>query len=88
MTAKNISLRIEALLCKVNQSMYQKSNEILLNPYESIILAVQYRITQEKLDKFKMSYEAITGYSLQELINDNYDIEQLLNDLKKLIDND
>ena len=87
MTAKNISLRIEALLCSVNQSMYQKSDEILLNPYEEIVSALQYRVPQEKLDKFRLFYKAISGRNLQELIDNNYDVKQLLSDLQKVLDN-
>lgn len=87
MSAKTISLRIEALLCKVNESMREKSDEILLNPYEEIISALQYRVSQEKLDKFKLWYQAISGYNLQELIDHNYDIEQLINNLRHVVEN-
>lgn len=87
MSAKTISLRIEALLCKVNESMREKSDEILLNPYEEIISALQYRVSQEKLDKFKLWYQAISGYKLQELIDHNYDIEQLINNLRHVVEN-
>ena len=87
MSAKTISLRIESLLCKVNESMREKSDEILLNPYEEIISALQYRVSQEKLDKFKLWYQAISGYKLQELIDHNYDIEQLINNLRHVVEN-
>ena len=85
MAAKEISLRIEALLCEVNSAMYGKSDDILLNPYEEIVSAIEHRISQEKLEKFRLYYQVASGQSLQELIDENYDLELLLNDLRDLI---
>ena len=87
MSAKTISLRIEALLCKVNQSMFHKSDEILQKPYDVIVSALEHRVPQEKLDKFKLYYQAIGAKTLQELVDSNYDVEQLTKDLKDMIEN-
>lgn len=87
MSAKNYSIRIEALLRKVNGQSYCKSDEILLDPYTEIILALEQRVSQEKLDKFKSYYQAIKGQTLQSLVEDNYNVEQLISDLKQTIEN-
>ncbi len=87
MIAKNYSLRIEALLRKVKDPSYKGSDEILLDAYKEIILVLECRVPQEKLDRFKLHYQAISGKKLQELIDENYDVEQLLNDLKEMIEN-
>ena len=55
MSAKEYSLRIELLLRKINSNYCEKSDEILLNPYNEIVSALQYYVSQEKLDKFKLS---------------------------------
>ena len=83
-TVRNYSRRIEALLCKVNGSFYRRSDEILINPYEEIISALIYRVPQEKLDWFKLCYQAISGQSLQKLVDDNYNLEILLKDLQHI----
>ena len=88
MSAGNYSRRIEALLCKVNGPSYRKSDEILLDPYKEIFLALEYRVPKEKLDRFKLWYQAIEGQSLQELIDDNYDMEKFLRDIRQLVEND
>lgn len=86
MSAKEYSMRIETLLHKVNNSLYRKSDEILLNPYTEIISSLEGRIQQKSLDNFKLYYQAIEGKSLQELIDEEYyDMEQLIKDLKQII---
>ncbi len=87
MIAKNYSLRIEALLRKVKDSSYKGSDEILLDPYKEIFSVLECRVPQQKLDRFKLCYQAISGKTLQELIDENYDVERLLNDLRELIEN-
>ena len=87
MSVKNYALRIEALLCEINGSMYQKSDEILSDPYEVIVSAIEFRVSQTDFEKFKMGYQAISGQSLQKLIEENYDVEKLLKDLRNLIAN-
>ena len=85
MSTKTISLQIETLLTTINPTMYQKSDEISLNPYKTIISALEQRIPQTSLDKFKLYYQSIEGKSLQELIDDEYfDIKQLIKDLKQI----
>ena len=87
MSAKEYSMRIETLLHKVNNSLYRKSDEILLNPYTEIISSLEGRIQQKSLDNFKLYYQAIEGKSLQELVDEEYyDMEQLIKDLKQIID--
>ena len=88
MLAENYSRRIEALLRKVKGDSYRKSDEILLDPYKEIFLALEYRVPQEKLEKFELWYQAIEGQSLQELLDDNYDMEKLLQDIRQLVEND
>lgn len=86
MSAKEYSLRIELLLREINSNCCEKSDEILLNPYNEIVSALQYYVSQEKLDKFKLYYQAIIGQTLQEIIDNNYDVEQLVTDLKRTIE--
>ena len=86
MSAKEYSMRIEALLRKVNNPLYRKSDEILLNPYTEIISSLKGRIQQKSLDNFKLYYQSIEGKSLQELVDEYYDVEQLIKDLKQIID--
>ena len=87
MSAKEYSMRIETLLHKVNNSLYRKSDEVLLNPYTEIISSLEGRIQQKSLDNFKLYYQAIEGKSLQELVDEEYyDMEQLIKDLKQIID--
>ena len=87
MLAKTNSLRIEAILSKINPFILNKSDEILRDPYDIIVSALEHRVPQEKLDKFKLYYQGIREQSLQELIDCNYDIEQLIKNLKELIVN-
>ena len=86
MITRNYALRIEALLRKVKDPSYKGSDKILLDPYKEIILVLEYRVPQQKLDRFKLCYQAINGKTLQELIDENYDVERLLNDLRELIE--
>lgn len=88
MSAGDYSRRIEALLRKLHGPFYRKSDEILINPYEEIISALECRVSKEKLDRFKLCYQAISGQTLQELIDDNYDVERLIIDLIELTNND
>ena len=85
MTAKEYSLRIETLLRKINDDMYGESDNILLDPYGEIISAVEYRVSKNKLENFKIFYEAINGKTIQELINLGYNIECLIEDIKMLV---
>ena len=86
MNAKSFSILMEMELRKLNNSMYGKSDELLCKPYETIISALEYRVSQEKYDNFKMYYQSISGKKLQELIDENYNVEQLLKDLRILIE--
>jgi len=88
MSAKEYSLLIEIELRKINTSMYGKSDEILFNPYEEIISAIQFRVPQKELEKFKSYYQCISNRTLQELIDEDYNITRLLKDLRNLIEND
>ena len=87
MSARDYSRRIEALLRKIHGPLYRKSDEILLDPYEEIISALECRVSREKLDMFKLCYQAIAGQTLQELIDENYDVEQLIIDIRELTNN-
>lgn len=87
MLAMDYSRRIEALLRKVHDPSYRKSDEILSNPYEEIISALACRIPQQKLNKFKLYYQAISGQTLQDLVDNNYNVEQLIKDLKHIVEN-
>ncbi len=87
MSAKDYSLKIEALLRKVTDPSYRKSDEILLDPYAEIILVLEQRVPFKKLDQFKLYYQGINGKALQELIDENYNVEQLIKDLQRIIEN-
>ena len=87
MSAIEFSHRVEILIQKIKGELYQGSDEILLNPYQEIVSSLEYRVPQDKLDKFKMYYQAEEGKSVQELIDENYDMEQLLKDLQELLEN-
>lgn len=87
MSAIEYSHRVENLIRKIKGELYQGSDEILLNPYQEIVSSLEYRVPQDTLDKFKMYYQSEEGKSVQELIDENYDMEQLLNDLQKLVEN-
>jgi len=87
MSAEDYSRRIEALLRKVNGPYYRKSDEILLNPYEEIISGLIYRLSKEKLDWFKLNYQAINNKTLKDLLDEDYDVELLIKDLRKIIEN-
>ena len=87
MSAKEYSLKFEMLLRSINPQMYGKSDEILLDPYKEIVSAVEYRVSKEKVESFKSFYQSINSKKLQELIDDDYNIEQLLRDVETLIEN-
>lgn len=65
MVVKEYSLRLENLLRNVKGESYRGSDAILLNPYQEIISALECRIPQDKLNKFKIYYQAIDGRSLK-----------------------
>ena len=85
MSAKEISLLIENLLKQVNPSMCNKSDEILLNPYKEIIVAVEHRVSKKKLEKFQLYYQGISDKSLPELLEKEENFEMLLNAVRELI---
>ena len=49
MTAKEYSILIENQLRKVNTGMYGSSDQILINPYEVIVSALEYRVNSIEL---------------------------------------
>lgn len=85
MSAKEYSIKLEILLRSLNTSLYGKSDEILLNPYKEIILALNHRVSNIEFNKFILKYQSINGQRLQELIDSNYDINQLIADLQEII---
>ena len=87
LSAKEYSLYIETLLRKVNPSMFGASDAIMLEPYNKIVEAVQYRVSQRKFDEFRLYYEGISDRKLQDLIDEQYDLNQMLKDLHRLIEN-
>ena len=86
-SAKEYSVLIENLLKNISICPHGTSDEILLDPYEVIISKLEYRIPQEKLEKFKLAYQGVSGQRLQALIDSNYDVNHLLTDLRQLIKN-
>ena len=86
MSIKDYSYRIESLLRTVKGPEYVRSDERIQNPYDEIISAIKYRIPQKNFDKFCLYYQGISGQSLQELIDENYDIEKLINNLKNILE--
>lgn len=87
MLAKEYSLSIEKLIRKVKGASYNGSYEILVNPYREIVSALEYRVSQEKFDKFKLYYQGIDGQRLQELVDGNYNVRKLIKDLEEIIEN-
>lgn len=85
MTAKEYSILIENQLRKVNTGMYGSSDQILINPYEVIVSALEYRVNSKELQKFQTSYQLINESSLQDLIDKDFDIQKLINDIKELV---
>ena len=85
MTAKEYSILIENQLRKVNTDMYGSSHQLLINPYEVIVSALEYRINSKELQKFQTSYQLINESSLQDLIDKDFDIQKLINDIKELV---
>ena len=85
MTAKEYSILIENQLRKVNTDMYGSSDQILINPYEVIVSALEYRVNSKELQKFQTSYQLINESSLQDLIDKDFDIQKLINDIKELV---
>ena len=84
MSPGDYSRIIEALLRKLHGPLYRKSDEILLDPYKEIVSALECRVSREKLDRFQLCYQAIAGQTLQELIDENYNVEQLIADIREL----
>ncbi len=87
MSAKEYSLKLEMLLRRINPSMYGKSDEILLDPYKEIVSAVEFKVSKKHFERFKLFYQSINGKKLQELMDCDYNIEQLLIDVENLIEN-
>ena len=85
LSSKEYSILIETTLRNVMGETYKRTNEISINPYKEIISVLENRISQEKLIKFKLQYHGITGQTLQELIDNNFDIELLIKDLKETV---
>ena len=87
MTAKEYSILIENQLRRVNSDMYGSSDQILNTPYEVIITALRHRVNNKELQKFQKTYQLIDKLSLQDLIDENFDIQSLINDIKEIINN-
>ena len=87
MKAIHHAMMIEMTLCKVNRSMFKKHDEIAVSPYEVIISAIEHRVPTEKLDRFKLHYQAICGKTLQELLDENYDVKLLIKELQDVVEN-
>ena len=85
MTAKEYSILIENQLRKVNTGMYGSSDQILINPYEVIVSALEYRVNSIELQKFQTSYQLINESSLQDLIDKDFDIQKLINDINAMV---
>lgn len=85
MTAKEYSVLIENQLRKVNTDMYGSSDQILINPYEVIVSALEYRVNSIELQKFQTSYQLINESSLQDLIDKDFDIQKLINDINAMV---
>ena len=85
MSAKEYAILIENQLRSVCPSVLGKSDKIAEDPYKQIIQTLSYRISTEKLNRFQLLYHGIANQSLQELINQNYDLDQLIRDLKNAL---
>ena len=55
--------------------------------YGEIIMVLQCIANKKGLDRFKMRHQTIADMTMQELIDSNYDVELLINDIKDIIIN-
>lgn len=84
-------LRIESLLLKVTPSSIKHTDlDVRGNVYGTIEECFIYielnDITKkDKIEKFKFNYEHISGKSLDDLLDEKFDIEHLITDLKELV---
>lgn len=80
------SLRIENLLCKLSPKAKGIRANIAQNPYEEILNILINRIPTITLEKFKLYYQGIKSKTIVDLLNENYDLEKLIADLKDIIE--
>ncbi|MBR3882137.1 MAG: hypothetical protein IKJ36_02595 [Clostridia bacterium] len=84
-------LRIESLLLKVTTSSIKHTDlDVRGNVYKTIEECFIYiegnDVTKkDKIEKFKFNYEHISGKSLDDLLDEKFDIERLITDLKELV---
>ncbi len=80
----SLSLRIENLLVRIAPSYYGRRDDIENKPYETIMEALQCRLPKIA-NEFECEHSNMGNRSLSQLINDGYDIESLIKNLKIII---
>lgn len=80
------SLKIEYLLCKLSPRMSGMRAVIAENPYDEIYNVLNGRVPVNTLEGFAVHYQGISGKSIVDLQSENYDIEKLISDLAKIVD--
>ena len=83
---ENYSLRIETLLCEICPEMKGMQRNIAKNPIKEILDVLEFRISKSCFDKFKKFYSGEQGKTMDKLIEEKYDLEKLLIDLKLTIE--
>lgn len=87
----NYKLIIESLLLKVTPSSIKHTDlDVRGNVYgtieERFIYIEGNDVTKkDKIEKFKFNYEHISGKSLDDLLDEKFDMELLITDLKELV---
>ena len=82
----NESLRIEQLLASINSSIKGRRHYIEKNPYSEIINGLNNRVSNSRLEKFKLCYGGIVDKSIAELKNEKYDLEFMIEFLKSIVE--
>ncbi|MBE5737500.1 MAG: hypothetical protein E7348_03775 [Clostridiales bacterium] len=79
------SLRIEELLNQI--SLETKNSRLIIakSPYDEIVKVLNGRISSKSFEHFVLSYQAISGKSIDNLQAEDFDIELMINNLSKII---
>ena len=75
---------IESLLRSISSQTARYSDSIRINPYETIMDVLRYHLPHGA-KKFEEWYGLIQNRSLAELREDGYDLQIIISDLKKII---
>ena len=80
------ALRIENLLCKLSPTIKGMRAIIEQNPYEEILKVLNGRTSTKTFERFQLYYQGIKGKTISNLLDEDYDLEKLIADLKYIIE--